>query len=69
VSGLSAARIKQALKQWQADSLPQAYHRLTLPSKDLKLILSAFHIPHIPNLPTSVQLKQLKYSFDKACVM
>jgi len=68
-SGLSADRIKMALLSFQADALPGAYYRLTKPSEDMQLILDALGINGDLRLPTASELRQLKYSFDKATLM
>lgn len=68
-SGLSADRIKKALHAFQADLLPGGYYRLTKPSEDMRLILDALGIDQDLRLPTISELRQLKYSFDKATVM
>jgi transposase len=63
-SGLSAERIRTALHEWQADSLPGGYYRLTKPTEDLKIVLEAFAINSDLRLPTTKDLHNLKYSFD-----
>lgn len=68
-AGVTAERIKRALASFQADRLPGGYYRLTKPTEDLKLILDAFGISADLRLPTISELRQLKYSFDKAAVM
>ena len=65
-SGLSAERIQSALRDWQADVLPSGYYRLTKPSADLELILSAFGLSADLRLPSVKDLLSLKYSFDKS---
>ncbi len=65
-SGLSAARIKKALNDFQTDFLPGGYVRLTKPSDDLKLILDAFSITDDLRMPTISNLHKLKYSFDRS---
>jgi transposase len=68
-SGLTAERIKKALSGFQADALPGGYFRLTKPTDDLRLILDSLGIYTDLRLPTVHELRQLKYSFDKAFVM
>ena len=68
-SGLTAERIKKALSGFQADTLPGGYFRLTKPTDDLRLILDSLGIYTDLRLPTVHELRQLKYSFDKASVM
>ncbi|GHV48650.1 hypothetical protein FACS1894204_13020 [Synergistales bacterium] len=65
-SGLSAERIQKALLSFNADSLPSGYYRLTKLSADLQFILDAFGVNAALRLPTTAELRQLKYSFDKA---
>jgi len=68
-SGLSADRIKNALAAFRADALPGGYYRLTKPNGDMQLILDALGINGDLRLPTVSELRQLKYSFDKATDM
>ena len=68
-SGLTADRIKKALSGFQADALPGGYYRLTKLTEDLRLILDALGIDADLRLPTVHELRQLKYSFDKASFM
>ncbi len=68
-AGVTAERIKKALVSFQADALPGGYYRLTKPTEDLQLIFNAFGIHADLRLPTISELRQLKYSFDKAAVM
>ncbi len=65
-AGLSAERIKKALSGFQADALPGGYFRLTKSTDDLRLILDSLGIEAELRLPTAHDLRQLKYSFDKA---
>jgi transposase len=67
--GLSADRIKEALNGFRADALPGGYYRLSKPTDDLALIMDAFGIDTELRIPTGQQLRQLKYSFDKAKLM
>jgi transposase len=64
-SGLSAERIQTALKEWQADALPNGYYRTTKPSEDLQLILNALGINAALCLPTIKELHDMKYLCDK----
>jgi len=68
-AGVTAERIKKALGSFQADALPGGYYRLTRPTEDLRLILDSLGIHADLRLPTISELRQLKYSFDKASVM
>ena len=68
-AGLSAERIKEALILFQADNLPDGYCRTTKPSDDLQLIHDSFNINTVLNLPTLTELRQFKYTFDKATVI
>jgi transposase len=63
-SGLSAERIQRALASWQADALPGGYYRLSKPSDDLRIILSAFGIDSTPRLPVQSDIRHLKFAFD-----
>jgi transposase len=65
-TGLSAERIQTALSEWKADPLPGGYYRLTKPTADLELILTALGITADCRLPTVKDLRDLKYLFDKA---
>jgi len=68
-AGLSTERIKEALILFQADNLPGGYCRTTKPSDDLQLIHDSFNINTVLNLPTLTELRQFKYTFDKATVI
>ena len=68
-SGLSAARIQSALREWKADPLPGGFFRMTKPSDDLLLIFNALNITCDFSIATASQLHQLKYAFDKAILM
>jgi len=68
-SGLSADRIKNALLNFKADTLPGGYYRLTKPNEDLRLILDALGIDDDLRLPTVKELRQLKLHFDRATLM
>jgi transposase len=67
-SGISTERIQKALESFNADSLPNGYYRLTKPNTDLQLILDAFGVKIGLKLPTATELRQFKYSFDKAAL-
>lgn len=67
--GLSADRIKTALSGFTADALPGGYFRLTKIGDDLARIASAIDVDIALPLPTEPELRQLKYSFDKALSM
>lgn len=68
-AGLTADRIKKALSGFLADALPGGYFRLTKPTADLQLILDSLGIDADLRLPTAHDLRQFKYSFDKAALM
>jgi transposase len=65
-SGVTAERIQKALISFNADALPHGYYRLTKPNGDMRMILDAFGVNSELRLPTAKELRQLKYSFDKA---
>jgi hypothetical protein len=65
-SGVTAERIQKALVSFNADALPRGYYRLTKPNGDMRMILDAFGVSAELRLPTAKELRQLKYSFDKA---
>ena len=67
--GLSSERIKKALENFAADALPGGYYRLTKPSEDCNLIMSAIGVDANLRIPTEHELRQLKYKFDKAGLM
>ena len=66
-SGLSAERIQNALKTWCADPLPQGYYRLTRPTDDLQLILSACGVTIEEKLYPEPDVRKIKYSIAKTC--
>ena len=68
-SGLTADRLKEALGSFQADSLPGGYYRLTKPTDDMLLILSAMGLHADLFLPTATQLRCLKKSVDAARII
>jgi len=51
------------------DALPGGYYRLTKPTENLRLVLDSLGIHADLRLPTIRELRQLKYSFDKASIM
>lgn len=65
-SGLSAERIQTALSNWQADPLPGGYYRLSKPTDDLTLILSAFGISGDLRFPIEPHIRKLKHAVDDA---
>jgi transposase len=67
--GLSAERIQNALREWQADALPGGYYRTTRPSPDLALIFNALNIEFALPIATTSQLFQLKYLCYKHSLM
>lgn len=68
-SGITAEKIKEALVGFRADALPGGYYRITKPTEDLQLILDSLGIQADLVLPTISELRQLKYSLDKATIM
>ena len=66
-SGLSAERIQNALKTWCADPLPQGYYRLTRPTDDLQLILSACGVTIEEKLYPEPDVRKIKHSIAKTC--
>ncbi len=64
--GLSADRIRKALGGFVADAFPGGRFRLSKPSNDLKLSTDAFSVNPELRIPSEHELRQLKYSFDKA---
>jgi hypothetical protein len=67
--GLSADRIKGALGDFNADTLPGGYYRLTKPSDDRDLIMRAISVDANLRIPTEHEVRQLKYIFDRANFM
>lgn len=65
-SGLSAYRIQNALKNWQAETLPGGYFRTTEPTSDLKLILSALGLDGALKFPIAPELRKFKLAIDQA---
>jgi transposase len=63
--GLSAERIKKALRDFQAEALPGRYFRLSKPSEDRDIIMQAFGMDANLRIPTEHELKQWKYLMDK----
>jgi hypothetical protein len=68
-SGITAERIKKALGSFKADALPGGYYRLTKLTEDLRLITASLGVHADLKLPTISELRQLKYTFDKAFFM
>ena len=67
--GLSADKIKTALESFVADAFPGGRFRLSKPTDDFKLIADAFGVNPELRIPSERELRQLKYSFDKANLM
>jgi transposase len=67
--GLSADRIKNALKDFNVDFIPGAFYRLALPSNDRDLIMDAFGIDANLKIPSEAELRALKYSFNDSVFM
>jgi len=67
--GLSADRIKSALNGFVADPIPGGRYRLAKPDGDFKLIADAFGVDAELRIPSTPELRQLKYQFDKANLM
>jgi transposase len=68
-SGITAERIQEGLANYTSQEIPGGYCLLSEPNDDLKLILDAFGIDSDLRLPTISDLRQYKYSFDKATLM
>jgi transposase len=64
--GLPADRMKSALSDFKADSLPGGYYRLTKIGYDLALIADAIGVDVALRLPVENDLRQLKYQIDHA---
>lgn len=64
--GIPAARIKTALAEFKADALPGGYYRLSKMTGDLSRIFAAIGVDAALPIPTESELRQLKYTFDKA---
>ncbi len=67
--GIPCKRIKGALLNFKADALPRGYYRLTKMSDDLRRILAPFGVNAALSIPSESELRQLKYSLDKAVFM
>ena len=67
--GLSADRIKTALSEFMADTIPGGRYRLTKLTDDFKLITDAIGVNADLRIPSVSELRQLKYQFDKSVVM
>jgi transposase len=68
-SGVTAARIKEALASFQADALPNGYFRTTKPNADMALILESMGVAADFRLPVASDLRKLKRDIDKAGVI
>jgi hypothetical protein len=68
-SGITAERIQEGLVKYTSHELPGGYCLLSEPNDDLKLVLDSFGIDSDLRLPTISDLRQYKYSFDKAAHM
>jgi hypothetical protein len=64
-SGLSAAKIQDALNSWIAEPLG-GYYRVNKSSEDLKLILDAFCVPSYYKWPKDKDIRQIKYSLKNS---
>ncbi len=62
--GLTAERIKCALSDFKADSLPSGYFRLTRIGEDLALIAKAVGVDVALRLPSENDIRKLKYRID-----
>jgi transposase len=65
-SGITADKIKEALCLLQVSELPGGYFFATEPNEDMALLIQCFGVDADLRLPTLVQLRSLKRSFDKA---
>jgi transposase len=68
-SGLTADKIKKALRDHKADALPGGYFRLSKPTEDLLTIMNAIGVSADLRIPTIKEVRQLKYDIDNANVM
>ena len=60
-TGLSAERLKNALKKWQVDKMPGDYYRfLNIDDPDLKIILEAFDVKILYKMYQRGELKSIK---------
>jgi transposase len=69
VFGLTSKRVKEALRDFRADPLPQGYWRLSEPTDDLKLLTEALGISAELRLPTLTELRKLKLSIGRSGIM
>jgi hypothetical protein len=67
-SGLSAAKIQDALNSWIAEPFGE-YYRINRCSEDLKLILNTFGLSNDYKWPKEIDIWQIKYSLDKAALI
>ncbi len=67
--GIPCKRIKDALLNFKADSLPGGYFWLTRMTDDLSRVLAPFGVDAALPLPSESDLRQIKYSLDKAVFM
>jgi transposase len=67
--GLSAEKIKRALDEFRAESIPGGKYRLTKPAGDFKMIMDAYGVDAELRIPSEHELRQLKYRLDKANLM
>jgi transposase len=68
-TGLSAAKVKEALAGFTADALPGGHCRLSKLDEDISLIMKSIGVSADLRIPTEHELRQLKYAIDKADVM
>jgi len=64
-SRITTERIRDSLKEYKADILPNGYYRLNKPTEDLKIILDALEIDGELKLPTLSELQKLKSEIKK----
>ncbi len=67
--GIPCKRIKDALLNFKADSLPGGYFWLTRMTDDLSRVFAPFGVDAALPLPSESDLRQIKYSLDKAVFM
>jgi hypothetical protein len=63
--GISAARIKQALNGFCAETLPGGLYRVSKVNDDMPLILDALGIKVNLRIPSLTEIRKLKYLIDK----
>jgi transposase len=67
--GIPCGRIKEALLNFKADSLPGGYYRLTKMTDDLERIFAPFGVDAALRIPSEGELRKLKYALNKSVFM